>query len=241
MICGASLPTIRRAAALVTDTGGMTCHAAQSWRASWVFRVSSAHGPRPEICTTGRRSQSTELIDGVLSGRVEATPAASVVERRAPAAPQIEVTGTKIYVNLAMPDTAEAVAAQGPEGVGLLWAEFMLTEALGGRHPRDLIARGEQKTLVNGMVASVGRIAAAFAPRPVVYRATDFRSSEFGGLRGGEAYEPVEHNPMIGYRGCYRYIKEPALFALDCRRWRDTRTEPERASDDSVCPDLVGA
>ena len=76
----------------------------------------------------------------------------SVAERRAPAEPQAEVTGTKVYVNLAMPDTAEAVAAQGPDGVGLLRAEFMLTEAFGGRHPRDLIAHGEQNALVAGLV-----------------------------------------------------------------------------------------
>ena len=139
----------------------------------------------------------------------------SVAERRAPAEPQAEVTGTKVYVNLAMPDTAEAVAAQGPDGVGLLRAEFMLTEAFGGRHPRDLIAHGEQNALVAGLVTPLLRIASAFAPRPVVYRATDFRTNEFRGLKGGDAYEPVEHNPMIGYRGCYRYVKEPDLFALE--------------------------
>jgi pyruvate, water dikinase len=208
------LPTIRRAAALVTDTGGMTCHAAIVARELGV------------PCIVGTRSGTRDLHDGttvtvdgahgqVLSGRTETTPAVSVAERRAPAEPQAEVTGTKVYVNLAMIDTAEAVAAQGPDGVGLLRAEFMLTEALGGRHPRDLIARGEQAKLVDGMVASVGRIAAAFAPRPVIYRATDFRSNEFRGLKGGDAYEPVEHNPMIGYRGCYRYVKEPDLFALE--------------------------
>jgi len=208
------LPTIRRAAALVTDTGGMTCHAAIVARELGV------------PCLVGTRTATRDLHDGttvtvdgthgrVLAGRVDATPQVSAVEHRAAAEPQSEVTGTKIYVNLAMPDTAEAVAAQQVDGVGLLRAEFMLTEALGGRHPRDLIARGEQSTLVDGMVASVGRIATAFAPRPVVYRATDFRSNEFRGLKGGETYEPVEHNPMIGYRGCYRYIKEPDLFALE--------------------------
>jgi pyruvate,water dikinase len=208
------LPTIRRAAALVTDTGGMTCHAAIVARELGV------------PCVVGTRSATRDLHDGttvtvdgthgrVLAGLVESTPAVSVTERREPAAPQVEVTGTKVYVNLAMPDTAEAVAAQGPDGVGLLRAEFMLTETLGGRHPRDLIAHGEENTLVDGMVTSVGRIAAAFAPRPVVYRATDFRTNEFRGLKGGEAYEPVEHNPMIGYRGCYRYVKEPDLFALE--------------------------
>ena len=137
-----------------------------------------------------------------------------MAEQRDPAQPQTEVTGTKVYVNLGMPDAAEAVAAQGVDGVGLLRAEFMLTEALSRRHPRDLIVHDEQGKLVDAMVASVGRIAGAFAPHPVVYRATDFRSNEFRGLRGGETYEPVEHNPMIGYRGCYRYVKEPDLFAL---------------------------
>src|SRR5450759_2576815 len=65
------------------------------------------------------------------------------------------------------------------------------------------------------MADGVGRIAAAFAPRPVVYRAIDLRSNEFAGLIGGEV-EPVEDNPMIGYRGCYRYVREPELFSLEC-------------------------
>lgn len=209
------LPTIRRAAALVTDTGGMTCHAAIVAREMGV------------PCIVGTRTATRDLHDGttvtvdgthgrVLSGVVEETPTVSVNEQRQSAdEPRSEVTGTKVYVNMAMPDNAEVVAAQGADGVGLLRAEFMLTEALGGRHPRDLIAHGEQNILVEKMVASVGRIASAFAPRPVVYRATDFRSNEFRGLKGGESYEPVEHNPMIGYRGCYRYTKEPDLFALE--------------------------
>jgi len=175
-------------------------------------------------CIVGTRSATKDLRDGVIvtvdgaHGRVMAgrssAPQTSVAERPVPVA-RSEVTGTKIYVNLAMPDAAETVAASDVDGVGLLRAEFMLTEALDGRHPRDLIAHGEQGQLVDRMVASVGRIAAAFNPRPVVYRATDFRSNEFRGLTGGEAYEPVEHNPMIGYRGCYRYVKEADLFALE--------------------------
>jgi pyruvate,water dikinase len=192
----------------------MTCHAAIVARELGV------------PCVVGTRTATTDLHDGttvtvdgthgrVLAGVVESTPAVSVTERRAPVESPTEVTGTKVYVNLAMPDSAETVAAQGPDGVGLLRAEFMLTEALGGRHPRDLIAHNEQSKLVEGMVASVGRIGAAFAPRPVIYRATDFRTNEFRGLVGGEAYEPVEHNPMIGYRGCYRYTKEPDLFSLE--------------------------
>ncbi|MGV0792511.1 phosphoenolpyruvate synthase [Mycolicibacterium sp. XJ1819] len=207
------LPTIRRAAALVTDTGGMTCHAAIVARE---LRVPCVVGTR--TATRDLHEGTTVTVDGnqgrVLAGRV-ATAAPIVTERAAPSAPSVEVTGTKIYVNLAIPDSAESVAAQPVDGVGLLRAEFILTEALSGRHPRDLIAHGGQAGLVDALAASVGRIGAAFAPRPVIYRTTDFRTNEFRGLGGGEAYEPVEHNPMIGYRGCYRYINEPDLFALE--------------------------
>ncbi|UXA19801.1 phosphoenolpyruvate synthase [Mycobacterium sp. SMC-4] len=211
------LPTMRRAAALVTDTGGMTCHAAIVARELGV------------PCIVGARTATTDLKDGmlvtvdgthgrVLTGDAVASAQTSAVDR--PAGPvttvaAAEVTATKIYVNLAMPDTAEAVAAQEVDGVGLLRAELMLTEALRNRHPRDLIARGEQDILVDSMVEAVGRIAAAFAPRPVIYRATDFRTNEFRSLQGGDTYEPVEHNPMIGFRGCYRYVNQPDVFALE--------------------------
>lgn len=217
------LPTIRRAAALVTETGGMTCHAAIVARELGV------------PCVVGARNATTELHDGTMvtvdgaAGQVTAGRAAaqhlSAEDRTAPSPAATPVTATKVYVNLAMPDTAEAVAAQDVDGVGLLRAEFMLTQALSGRHPRDLIARGEQAGLVSAMVESVGHIAAAFKPRPVIYRATDFRSNEFRGLVGGESYEPVEHNPMIGYRGCYRYVKEPDLFALELEAIARVREE----------------
>ena len=212
------LPTMRRAVALVTDTGGMTCHAAIVARELGV------------PCIVGARTATKDLTDGmvvtvdgthgrVLSGRTEsASPTGSATTQ--PVGPQAvsapaEVTATKVYVNLAMPDSAERVAAMNVDGVGLLRAELILTDALHNRHPRDLIARGEQDSLVDSLATAVGTIAAAFAPRPVVYRATDFRTNEFRGLEGGEAYEPEEHNPMIGYRGCYRYINEPDVFALE--------------------------
>ena len=161
-------------------------------------------------------------VDGthgrVLAGRTAEVAASATVtsERAAPTvAVATEVTATKIYVNVAMPENAEEAAAKDVDGVGLLRAEFILTDALGNRHPRDLIARGEQNTLVDKLAEAVGHIAAAFAPRPVVYRATDFRTNEFRKLEGGEAYEPEEHNPMIGYRGCFRYVKQPDVFALE--------------------------
>lgn len=218
------LPTIRKAAALVTDSGGMTCHAAIIARELGV------------PCIVGARTATTDLRDGmpvtvdgrhgyVIAGRTGSAQPTIVADRTRPAVTTSAVTATRIYANLAMPDTAEAVAAQDVDGVGLLRAEFMLTEALKGRHPRDLIARGEQRSLVDAMVTSVGRIATAFAPRPVIYRATDLRTNEFRGLVGGDRYEPIEHNPMIGYRGCYRYVKEPEVFALELQALAQVREQ----------------
>ncbi len=201
------LPTVRRAAAVVTDGGGMTCHAA---------------GVARELrkpCIVGARTATTTLVDGQIvtvdggTGEVLAGDVAIAPER--PRAAPGPVTATKVYVRIGMPDTAEAVAHEDVDGVGLLRAEFMLTEALDGRHPNEVIAAGEADKFVDNMAASLERVARAFAPRPVIYRATDLRSNEFRGLVGGEDYEPVERNPMIGYRGCYRYVHDAGVFDLE--------------------------
>ncbi|AEF40567.1 phosphoenolpyruvate synthase [Hoyosella subflava] len=210
------IPAIRRAAAVITDSGGMTCHAAIVARELGV------------PCVVGARTATSVLSDGeivtvdgasgeVFAGSELASPQAAQSRPAGPGRPIsfVPTTATKIYVNLAMPEKAEAVAAEPVDGVGLLRAEFMLTEALGGRHPRELLAKGQQEEFIASMAGALGRIATAFAPRPVIYRATDLRSNEFRGLTGGAQYEPVENNPMIGYRGCYRYIREPEMFELE--------------------------
>ncbi len=211
------VPILRRAAALVTDRGGMTCHAAIVSRELGI------------PCVVGTRTATTTLKDGqevtvdgrggrVLSGRAlpVATEAPAPTARALPsAAPGETAIGTLLYVNLAMPSQAEAAAALRTDGVGLLRAEFMLTEALGGRHPQKLIAQGAQREFEDKMSAALLRITRAFHPRPVVYRTMDFRTNEFRALEGGAAVEPQEDNPMIGFRGCYRYVKDPALFRLE--------------------------
>ncbi|KAA9160273.1 phosphoenolpyruvate synthase [Amycolatopsis acidicola] len=207
------VPTIRRAAALVTDGGGMTCHAAIVARELGVPCVVGT-----EHATTVLKTGRLVTVDGgageVRSG---AQPAPARTETRRPVmrVADAEALGTRLYVNVAMPEQAEHAAALPVDGVGLVRAEFMLTEALGGRHPRDLLAHGEEKSFVDRMAESLLRITRPFAPRPVVYRATDLRGNEFRGLIGGADYELPEDNPMIGYRGCYRYVRQPDLFALE--------------------------
>jgi pyruvate,water dikinase len=206
------VPTIRRAAALVTDSGGVTSHAAIVSRE---LRIP---------CVVGTRSATQVLRDGefvtVDGSRGRVTAGAPRVEAAAPAAPppharELEALATRVYVNLAIADQAEAAAALPVDGVGLLRAEFMITDALGGRHPNELVAAGGAKEFHDKMSASLLRITRAFHPRPVVYRTYDFRTNEFRGLAGGDKYEPVEDNPMIGFRGCFRYVRDPELFKLE--------------------------
>ncbi len=220
------VPAMRRASALVTDGGGVTCHAAIVSRELRVPCIVGAHD-----ATRRLRNGEIVTVDGA-AGRVyegdrvaELTRGpAAVVSASAPP-PTAEPLGTKLYVNLAIAEHAEEVAALPVDGVGLLRAEFMVTDALDGEHPRRLIAEGRQAEFVGRMSESLARVTRAFAPRPVIYRTIDFRTNEFRKLAGGEEHEPEEANPMIGYRGCYRYVREPDLFALECELLARVREE----------------
>jgi pyruvate,water dikinase len=211
------VPLLRRASALVTDTGGMTCHAAIVSRELGI------------PCVVGTGDATRQLRDGELvtvdgtHGQVrEGAEAPAPTVAPAPAAPaerasfgEPPVTGTLLLVNLSEPSQAERAAALPVEGVGLLRAELMVLEALSGDHPRLLVEEGRGEELVARMATGLETFAAAFAPRPVTYRTIDFRTNEFRGLRGGERFEPVEANPMIGYRGALRYPHEADVFALE--------------------------
>ena len=214
------VPTMRRASALVTDSGGMTCHAAIVSRE---LGIPSVVGTRRATSTL--RNGEVVTVDGsageVFEGRLSTEPvAASVTEApsassRTASDADLEPLGTKLYVNLAIADRAAEAARLPVDGVGLLRAEFMITDALRGQHPKKLLADGQQDAFVSAMSESLLKITRAFAPRPVIYRTYDFRTNEFRKLKGGDEYEPHEENPMIGYRGCYRYVRDPALFDLE--------------------------
>jgi pyruvate,water dikinase len=214
------VPVMRHAGALVTDDGGMTCHAA----------IVSRELRIPCVVGTGnatRLLKSSQLVtvDGS-RGEISAGDSTGVASASAAPAPQastvaaapettLEPLATRLYVNLAIADAADDAARLPVDGVGLLRAEFMITDALNGTHPKALLAEGGAEEFVTKMTSSILRIAKPFFPRPVTYRTYDFRTNEFAGLRGAEDYEPHEENPMIGYRGCFRYVKDPELFDLE--------------------------
>jgi pyruvate,water dikinase len=208
------VPIMRRAAAIVTDAGGMTSHAAIVTRELGLPCIVGAHDAT-RVLSTG----AVVTVDGsagtVSEGALQEAPArVAVATVEAPAENRI-ITATKLYVNLAEPTRAAEVSARDVDGVGLLRAEFMMLEALEHTHPRAFLASRSGEEFVQRMADGLRTFAQAFAPRPVVYRAMDFRSNEFRNLKGGADHEPTEANPMIGYRGCFRYTKEPDLFALE--------------------------
>jgi len=205
------VPLMRRAAAIVTDSGGMTCHAAIVSRELGI------------PCVVGTAEATTKLRDGELV-TVDATSGvvregAIQTGRKAPApqagAAPAPVTATKLLVNLSEPSQVERAASLDVEGVGLLRAELMVLEALDGKHPRLLIEEGRSAEVVDRMADALTTFAAGFAPRPITYRTIDFRTNEFSGLEGGDRFEPEEANPMIGYRGALRYMREPDLLRLE--------------------------
>ena len=211
------VPLMKKASAIVTDGGGMTCHAA----------IVSREMGLP--CIVGTRNATKVLkdrmlvtVDGthgvVYEGKLKEDKKKAedgelvVVQRMAPM-----VTATKLYINLAMPHEAERIAKEDVDGVGLLRAEFMVIDACDGVHPRQLMEEGKSNQFIDAMVRKLRIFTRAFYPRPIIYRAIDFRTNEFRNLRGGEKYEAVEQNPMIGFRGCYRYVLNPDLFELELK------------------------
>ncbi|MBM3946516.1 MAG: phosphoenolpyruvate synthase, partial [SAR202 cluster bacterium] len=118
------------------------------------------------------------------------------------------------YVNLADPERAETVSKRNVDGVGLLRAEFIIANAI-KEHPRYMMDHGRGQEWSDKLARGIEAFAGAFHPRPVVYRTTDFKTNEYRNLKGGERYESHEENPMIGYRGAARYLREPDLFRLE--------------------------
>ena len=215
------VPAMRRASAIITDAGGLTSHAAIVSRELGVPAV------------IGTIDATRKLQDGMIvtvdatkgivyEGKVDiselAKPTTAVIGGESS-----PVTATKVYVNVAEPDIAEKVAKLAVDGVGLLRAEFMVANM--GVHPRKLYEEGRGQEFIDNLAEGISRIAGAFYPRPVVYRATDFKTNEYRNLEGGEKYEPQEENPMIGYRGAMRYIREPELFELELKAIKKVRED----------------
>lgn len=216
------VPAMTRAAAIVTDEGGMTCHAAIVARELGIpCIVGATHAT--ELLKDGEKI----TVDGSMGVVYEGIAAPKKEEKAAVAVvTSAPVTGTKVYVNLAIPQKAEEVSKLPVSGVGLMRIEFLFTSYI-QEHPCSLIEKGESKFLVDKLSDGIAMVAKAFYPRPVILRTSDFKTNEYRDMEGGEKFEPHEENPMIGWRGCSRYVSDSyrEAFKLELKAIKKVREE----------------
>jgi pyruvate,water dikinase len=225
------VPTMKKAKAIITDAGGMTCHAAIVSRELGIPCITGT-----KIGTQTIKSGQEVTVDAkmgvVYEGIVLQAPEAEI--RPQPSADGLSsfkdptVTGTKIFVNLGEPDLANRISQLPVDGVGLLRMEFIVSDHV-KKHPLMLIETKHPEEFVDKLATGLETICRAFYPRPVILRFSDFKTNEYAKLEGGEKFEGAikEANPLIGWRGASRYTDpryEPA-FRLEIDAVKKVRNE----------------
>lgn len=233
-------PVMRRAAAIVTNRGGRTCHAAIVSRELGVPAVVGT-GTATELLPNGTavtvscaEGDVGRVFEGSLRFRVDEIDPATL--------PSVQ---TQVMLNIADPASAFRLAQLPSDGVGLARLEFIIGHAV-GIHPlalakfddldpatRALVEEltpgysDKRRFFIDRLAEGVGAIAAAFYPRDVIVRLSDFKSNEYAGLVAGAAFEPIEENPMLGWRGAVRFYDDRFrdAFALECQALRRVREE----------------
>jgi pyruvate,water dikinase len=231
-------PVMKRAAAIVTNRGGRTCHAAIIARELGIAAVvgcgDATHtiAEGQEVTVSCAEGDTGQVYEGLLD-----------FERKDVELDSLPKIPVKIMMNVGNPDRAFDFAAIPNHGVGLARLEFIINRMI-GVHPRALLEferlDGELQQQIRTQMAGysdpvgfyveklaegIAQIAAAFAPEPVIVRLSDFKSNEYANLIGGARYEPHEENPMLGFRGASRYMDESfrPCFELECRALRRVR------------------
>ena len=225
------VPYMRIASAIVTDKGGVTCHAAIVSRELGIPCVVGTENAT-KVMETGKEytvdARNGVIYEGIVEELVK--PAAPPTAKGAPAAyavvQQAPVTATKIYMNLGVPDKIEDYKDLPFDGIGLMRIEFILASYI-GEHPLYLIETGQEQKFIDKLAEGIATVARAIQPRPVVVRFSDFKTNEYRELKGGEKYEIEEDNPMLGWRGCSRYISPwyEKAFRLECKAIKKCREE----------------
>ncbi len=231
-------PIMKRAAAIVTNRGGRTCHAAIIARELGIPAVVGTGGATSEL--QDRQSVTVSCAEGDTGYVYAGVLDFDIEESEQDTMPEIDV---KIMMNVGTPDQAFAFSRLPNAGVGLARLEFIINNQI-GIHPKALLEFAQLEEplrsrisqaiaayptprdfFVRRVTEGVATIAAAFAPHPVIVRMSDFKSNEYASLLGGDRYEPHEENPMIGYRGAARYLSEDFAdcFAMECEALRYVR------------------
>lgn len=233
-------PIMKKASAIVTNRGGRTCHAAIIARELGIPAVVGC-GDATECITEGQ-VVTVSCAEGdtgfVYDGKLDFSIQSSAIDNM----PELDL---KIMMNVGNPDRAFDFAGLPNDGVGLARLEFIINRMI-GVHPRALLEYDDQsealKAEINEMMAGyespveyyiskltegIATLAAAFWPKRVIVRLSDFKSNEYANLVGGDRYEPDEENPMLGFRGAGRYVSDDfrRCFALECEAVKRVRND----------------
>jgi pyruvate, water dikinase len=211
-------PIMKIASAIVTNKGGSTSHAAIVSRELGVPCIlDTKRGTEVLKSGKGITVDCTEKIGRIYSGVLKFEVVKHEINK-------IPKTRTKIMVNVGEPDEALEASKFPVDGIGLAREEFVISSYIKD-HPLHMIKNKQEREFIRKLAEGLAKIAAPFYPRPVIIRFSDFKTNEYAGLRGGAEYEPLEDNPMIGWRGASRYINkqfEPA-FRLECKAMKVLR------------------
>ncbi len=213
------VPAMKKVAGIITDKGGQTSHAA----------IVSRELGTP--CVVGTKNATkilkngqTVTLDGATGKVWDGSISTQSNTQNEISLHQINTkTATKLYVNLGEPSLSKDISKRNVDGIGLLRAEFMMAEI--GIHPKRIIATNKQKEYINKLASSIGTFCKNFAPRPVIYRATDFKTNEYRFLKWGNLYEPEEANPLLGFRGAIRYVVDNEVFKMELEALKKVRNQ----------------
>ncbi len=228
------VPAMRKCGAVITDEGGRTCHAAIVSRELGIPCIVGAKNATKTLkdgqfvtvdSTRGVVYEGSVLNKKTEEEKEEKSNDSFVLtqELKSYLAP---VTATKIYMNLGQPDLIQKHKELPFDGIGLMRTEFIFTNMIGA-HPMYLVETGQTEMMVDKLVEGIYSVASSIYPKQLTVRLSDFRTNEYRGLKGGEEVEPIEQNPMIGWRGVSRYISPEYEkgFRLECQAIKRVRED----------------
>lgn len=223
------VPAMKKAKAIVTDSGGMTCHASIVSRELGIPCIvgTKSRGEAATVTIPDGIDVTIDATHGVVyEGIIEEAKKENQAGAAVAVAEYFPPTGTKVYMNLGDPELAEKYSSLPCDGIGLMREEFIWTTYI-HEHPLYLIKTGHPEKVVDQLAEGMRQVCQAMAPRPVTLRFSDFKSSEYSDLKGGDEFEPYEPSALLGWRGASRYYdpKYIEAFKLECQAVVKVREE----------------
>lgn len=223
------VPAMKKAKAIVTDSGGMTCHASVVSRELGIPCIvgTKSRGEAATVTIPDGIDVTIDATHGVVyEGIIEEAKKENQAGAAVAVAEYFPPTGTKVYMNLGDPELAEKYSSLPCDGIGLMREEFIWTTYI-HEHPLYLIKTGHPEKVVDQLAEGMRQVCQAMAPRPVTLRFSDFKSSEYRDLKGGDEFEPYEPSALLGWRGASRYYdpKYIEAFKLECQAVVKVREE----------------